>query len=173
VHHLRRWDELSAGRRMPAIAGLDGHAPGIRVGGRVRSPLSHERTFRLLRTHVIAERALTGDVDLDRATLTSALAAGSAWLSCPFVAPAEGARLWAEGPDGTTVPMGGEAQARAMSLRLRLPHPADIRVLRDGSPLRAAHGTHLDLDIEEAGAYRVEARIGDRLWLLSNPIHLR
>jgi hypothetical protein len=27
AHHLRRWDELSARRRVPAIAGLDGHAP--------------------------------------------------------------------------------------------------------------------------------------------------
>ena len=173
AHHLRRWDEISARRRMPAIAGLDGHAPGVRVRGRVRSPLSHPRTFRLLRTHVVTARVFTGDVELDRATLTSALAAGSAWLACPFVAPAEGARLWAERPDGTTVPMGGESEAREMTLRLRLPCAADVRVLRDGAPRRVVHGTHLDLDVEGAGAYRVEARIDDRLWLLSNPIHLR
>jgi hypothetical protein len=151
AQHLRRWDELSARRRMPAIAGLDGHAPGIRIRGRVRSPLSHARTFGLLRTHVIAERALTGAVVLDRATLTSALAAGSAWLSCPFVAPADGARLWAERGDGSTVPMGGECQAQSVALRLRLPRAADIRVLRDGSPWRAAHGTRFDLDADAPG----------------------
>jgi len=173
ARHVRRWDELSARRRMPAIAGLDGHAPGIRIRGRVRSPLSHARTFGLLRTHVIAERALTGAVVLDRATLTSALAAGSAWLSCPFVAPADGARLWAERGDGRTVPMGGECQAQSVALRLRLPRAADIRVLRDGSPWLAAHGTRFDLDADAPGAYRAEARIGGRLWLLSNPIHLR
>src|ERR1700742_300132 len=78
VHHLRRWDELSARRRVPAIGGLDGHAPGIRVRGRVRSPLAHERTFRLLRTQLVCERPLGGDVDEDRATLIAALAAGSA-----------------------------------------------------------------------------------------------
>jgi hypothetical protein len=33
--------------------------------------------------------------------------------------------------------------------------------------------TTLDLDIAEPGAYRLEARIDGRLWLLSNPIHLR
>jgi hypothetical protein len=173
AHHLRRWDELSARRRMPAIAGLDGHAPGVRVRGRVRSPLSHTRTFGLLRTHLVAERALTGDVDLDRATVIRALGSGSAWLSCPFVAPADGARLWAERNDGTTVPMGGESRAEPAVLRVRLPRAAEIQVLRDGAPRRAAHGKHLDLDVEAPGAYRVEARIGDRLWLLSNPVHLR
>jgi hypothetical protein len=173
AHHLRRWDELSARRRVPAIAGLDGHAPGIRVRGRVRSPLSHGRTFGLLRTHLIVERALTGDVEVDRATVTRALGAGSAWLSCPFVAPADGARLWAECDGGRTVRMGGEGRAQRAILRLRLPRAADIRVLRDGSPSRTAHGERLDLDLEAPGAYRVEARIGGRLWLLSNPIHLR
>jgi PHP domain len=173
AHHLRRWDELSARRRVPAIGGLDGHAPGIRVRGRVRSPLSHARTFGLLRTHLICERALTGHVDRDRATLIGALGAGSAWLSCPFVAPAEGARLWAERGDGTTVPMGGECRAQPAILRLRLPRAADIQVLRDGSRWHGTHGWRVDLDVERPGAYRVEARIGGRLWMLSNPIHLR
>jgi hypothetical protein len=172
AHHLRLWDELSARRRVPAIAGLDGHAPGIRVRGRVLSPLSHARTFGLLRTHLITERALTGDVDLDRATLIGALRAGSAWLSCPFVAPAEGARLWAEQGDGALVSMAGECRAQSAILRLRLPRAADIRVLRDGSARHATHGACLDLHVDLRGAYRVEARIAGRLWLLSNPIHV-
>jgi hypothetical protein len=139
----------------------------------VRSPLSHARTFGLLRTHLIAECALTGDVDFDRATLIGALGAGSAWLSCPFVAPAEGARLWGEHGDGATVPMGGECRAQPTILRLQLPRAADVLVLRDLTPWHAAHGARLDLDVEAPGVYRVEARIGGRLWLLSNPIHLR
>jgi hypothetical protein len=173
AHHLRRWDALSARRRVPAVAGLDGHAPGIRVQGRVRSPLSHERTFRLLRTHLVADRALTGDTDGDRATVIRALGSGSAWVSCPFVAAADGARFWVETGDGRVVGMGGETRAGRATLRLRLPRPADVHVLRDGSPCHAAEGARVDLDIDAPGAYRVEARIGGRLWLLSNPIHLR
>jgi hypothetical protein len=172
AHHLRRWDGLSARRRVPAIGGLDGHAPGLRAGGRVRSPLSHARTFRLLRTHLIAERALTGDVDRDRETLIAALRTGSMWLHCPFVAPAEGARLWAECAGGPPVGMGGECGGAAV-LRLRLPRAAKVRVVRDGSPWHAVHDSRLDLDVTAPGVYRVEARIGDRLWLLSNPIHAR
>jgi hypothetical protein len=173
AHHLRRWDALSTRRRLPAIGGLDGHAPGIRLRGRVRSPVSHARTFGLLRTHLIAERALTGDTDRDRETLVGALRAGSAWLHCPFVAPAEGARFWVQRADGTAVPMGGETPAGAATLRLRLPRAADVQVLRDGTPWHAAHSSRLDVDVGLSGAYRVEARISGRLWLLSNPIHLR
>ena len=141
--------------------------------GRVRSPLSHARTFGLLRTHLVCERPLSGDVDADRSTLLGALAAGAAWLVCPFVAPAHGARLWAERGDGTTIAMGGEARAGRTRLCVRLPTPADLVLLRDGAPLHRGHGDTLDLDVERAGVYRIEARIDERFWLLSNPIHLR
>ena len=173
AHHLARWDALSATRRLPAIGGLDGHAPGVRMRGRVRTPLSHARTFGLLRTHLLCARPLSGDVAQDRGTVVEALRAGAAWLSCPFVAPAHGARLWAERADGTTVPMGGEMRAGRAVLRLRLPRAADAVVLRDGAPLHRSDATSVDLGIEGAGVYRVEARIDGRLWLLSNPIHLR
>jgi hypothetical protein len=173
ARHLQRWDALSARRRVPAIGGLDGHAPGIRVRGRVRSPLPHARTFGLLRTHLLCERPLSGDADRDPETLIGALAAGAAWVTCPFVAPANGARFWAERGDGTTVPMGGEGHAGPSVLRVRLPRPAEIRLVRDGAPLHATVAAELDFDVERPGVYRVEARIDARLWLLSNPVHLR
>ena len=174
AHHLRRWDQLSARLRLPAIGGLDGHAPGIRIRGRVRSPLPHELTFRLLRTHLLCQRPLSGDADADRATLLGALRGGAAWLTCPFVAAARGARLWAERADGETIAMGGEGTAdEATALRVRLPRAADVLVVRDGAPIHREHGASLDIDIDSRGAYRVEARIDGRLWLLSNPVHLR
>jgi PHP domain len=172
-HHLARWDRLGARRRVPAIGGLDGHQPGIRVRGRVRSPLPHRRTFDLLRTHLLCDRALSGDVESDRQTVIAALRAGAAWLACPCVAPAGGARMWAERPEGKTVSMGGELAAGPSVLRVRLPEAADVRLLRDGARIREGRTAALDVDIAAPGVYRVEARISGRLWLLSNPIHLR
>jgi hypothetical protein len=173
AHHLRRWDALSARRRVPAIGGLDGHAPGIRVRGRVRSPLSHRRTFDLLRTHLLCERPLSGEPEADARTLLAALAAGAAWLACPYVAPAAGSRLWAERLDGSVVPMGAEAPAGRSVLRVRLPREADVRVVRNGAPVHEARGAALDFDVGEPGRYRVEARVNGHVWLLSNPVHLR
>jgi hypothetical protein len=171
--YLRRWDALSARRRVPAIGGLDGHQPGIRLRRRVLSPLPHRRTFDLLRTHLLCERPLTGDVEADWRTVLAALRAGAAWLTCPCVAPAHGARLWAERSDGTIVPMGAEAPAGRAILHARLPQAADVRVVRDGAPMQQARAAALDVEIEARGVYRIEARIDGRLWLLSNPVHLR
>jgi hypothetical protein len=139
----------------------------------VRSPLPHRRTFDLLRTHLLCDRALSGDVNADRRTILAALRAGAAWLACPCVAAADGARYWVEGDDGAIAPMGAEMPAAAAVLRACLPRPAAITVRRDGAPIKQVQSTTLDLDIAEPGAYRLEARIDGRLWLLSNPIHLR
>jgi hypothetical protein len=170
---LRIWDALSASRRVPAVGGLDDHQRGFRIRGRVRSPVPHRRTFHLVRTHLLCERPLSGDVGADRETIVSALRSGSAWINCPFVAPAHGARLWAEREDGALLPMGGEGTAGRAVLRLRLPRSADLLVLRDGTAIERADAAELDLEISDPGAYRVEARIDGRLWLLSNPVHLR
>jgi hypothetical protein len=75
------------------------------------------------------------------------------------------------------VPMGGEAPAGLRTLQARTPLPARISLLRDGAKIAAADGTTLDADVEEPGAYRVEARRTsrgrDRTWIVSNPIYLR
>jgi hypothetical protein len=173
AHHLRMWDALSSHRRLPAIGGLDGHQPGLRVRGRVRSPLAHRLTFDLLRTHLLCERPLTGDAEADRRAVVAALRAGAAWLTCPYIADARGARLWAERDDGAVVAMGAEAPAGRAVLRVRLPRAGDVRVLKDGAPIEHARTAAVDLAIAVRGVYRVEVRIDGRLWLLSNGVHLR
>ena len=173
THHLEIWDRLSTHRRLPAIGGLDDHQRGIRVRDTIRSPIPHRLTFRLLRTHLLCDRPLSGDLEADRASILAALGAGAAWLHCPFIAPAQGARLWVERGEGATVAMGAEAAADQAVLRLRLPSAADVKVLHNGRQIDETHSAKLDLAIADPGAYRIEARIGGRLWLLSNPVHLR
>lgn len=173
ARHLAIWDWLSARRRVPAIGGLDDHQRGVRFRGRVRSPVPHWRTFNLLRTLLVCDRPLSGETETDRGTIIRALRAGAAWLHCPTVAPAHGCRFWAERGDGSSVDMGAEAAAGPSVLRLRLPRLAEVSVIRDGEPVHAERAVRLDLDISQPGAYRVEARVEGRFWLLSNPVHLR
>ncbi len=170
--HLARWDRLAARRRVPGVAGLDGHQPGPRIGGRIRSPFPHPRTFAQLRTHLLCERPLGCDLDTDRATILTALREGRAWLASPLAAPPEGARAWFEG-DGPAASIGEEARAAPGVLRVRLPRRAEVTVRRDGTPLLAGDFDSVDLDVEAPGAYRVEAWIDGRFWLCSNPIYLR
>jgi hypothetical protein len=89
------------------------------------------------------------------------------------VAPAAGARLWAQRADRGVVAMGAEAPFAPCLLHARLPRAAELTVVRDGAPWRRAHAAALDLEIQTRGVYRLEARIDGRLWLLSNPVHLR
>jgi len=58
------------------------------------------------------------------------------------------------------------------STRCPLASP-QITILRNGTTLQTRHTATVDLEVDRDGVYRVEARIGGRLWLLSNPIHLR
>ena len=58
-------------------------------------------------------------------------------------------------------------------LRLHLPRAAEITFRRDGAVIHTESSAELGVEISQPGAYRVEARIDRRLWLLSNPIHLR
>jgi hypothetical protein len=69
--------------------------------------------------------------------------------------------------------MGGEAPAGPAVVRVRLPRPAHIRLLRNGAPVHETRAAAVNLDVETPGVYRAEARIDRRLWLLSNPVHLR
>ena len=81
--------------------------------------------------------------------------------------------MWAERPEGTRVSMGGELRAGPSVVRVRLPQPAEVRLLRNGVRIHEQRATALDVDVATPGVYRVEARISDRIWLMSNPIHLR
>jgi hypothetical protein len=176
ARHLRRWDELCAHRRVPAIGGLDAHQKGIRIGGRVRSPMPNARYFALLQTHVLLESAPSGSLVTDAAAIYAALREGRCYLSLEALAPGRGLRFWAQ--DGErAAPMGARVDPGRWSLQAIAPRRARLRLLRDGAPLCEVEGERFERDVAEPGCYRLEARLPgderDRLWLVSNPIYVR
>ena|SRR3990172_8228762 len=75
--------------------------------------------------------------------------------------------------------MGDQGEVRgAVTLQVRLPFPAECRLLRDGRVIKTwidqQVGAHIT---KEPGVYRVEAFIPylgkQRGWIFSNPIYLR
>ena len=176
--NLDEWDRLGARRRVVGIGGLDAHQFGRRVAGRVLRPMGYARSFRQLRTHVLAEEPLTGDVDHDRGQVYEALREGRCYIAASSVAPAGGFRFWAAGPGGElTMGAEGAAAAGPWDLRAELPRPAGVRLLRDGRELTRAQTPTLAHRASDPGVYRVEARLdahgSERTWILSNPIYLR
>lgn len=165
--NLDRWDALCAERRVVAIGGLDAHQIGVRVAGHVPLRLmSYRRSFRMLTTHVLVPSPLSGDVATDREMVFDALRSGRCYIARDWIAPARGFSF-----DG----MGTEVAAGDRPLlRVRLPRPASLRLLRDGEVVASAENrADLDFEPDTPGAYRVEARLGGRLWILSNPVYLR
>jgi hypothetical protein len=165
-HNLDEWDRLGQVRRVAMIGGLDAHQVGKRIAGRVPVKLmSYERSFRMLTTHALVPSSLTGDVAADRTMVFDALRAGRTYVARDWLAPARGFSL---------TRMGEELVGERPRLEVRLPRPAEVRLLRDGEVVESADdAAELDHEPVASGVYRVEARIGGRLWILSNAVYLR
>ena len=171
--NVRAWDELCRERRVVALGGLDAHQFGKRVGRFVPLRImSYRRSFRFIRTHVLCERAPTGELEHDREQVYDALREGRCFIGVDSIAPTRGFSF-----DAGDVPMGGEAAAGPRTLRVRTPLAARLRLLRDGQEIATATGTTLDAEVEDPGVYRAEAlrtaHGRERTWILSNPIYLR
>jgi hypothetical protein len=107
---------------------------------------------------------LSGDVARDRALVFDALREGRSYIARDWLAPARGF---------TFTRMGEETSERPL-LSVRTPRPAALRLLRDGEAVAVADGAaELDFQPDAPGVYRVEARLGGRLWIVSNPVYLR
>jgi hypothetical protein len=175
--NLAAWDALGATRRMPVIGGLDAHQFGLRRRGRVLvKTMAYERTFALLRTHVLLDAPPTGDAAADTARLYAALGAGRAFVARDSLADATGFRF---GSADGSVPMGGEAAFGAgLELLAQTPAACEIRLWRDGEVI-AADSAIADLHarVDRPGVYRASAHLVrdgvPRTWILSNAIYLR
>jgi hypothetical protein len=175
--NMREWDRLCQRRRVRAVAGIDAHQFGRRVGDRfVLRLMGYARSFRYLRTHVLVEEPLSGDVGRDRDAVLGALREGRCYLAMDALAPARGFRMWADGPAGE-LPMGGEAAAGSWTLHARLPQRAIMRLVRDGELVAERHADALEERLEGPGVWRIEARLHRRgrepTWVVSNPVYLR
>jgi hypothetical protein len=166
--NVAEWDRLCGLRRVVGIAGIDAHQIGYRVRGRVPVRLmSYARSFRFLRTHVLCEEALSGELEHDRTQVFGALREGRCYMSVDSLAPPRGFAFAA----GET-PMGAEAAFGGQTLSVTVPQPAHLRLLRGGKLIEERDGSELEHVAGEPGVYRVEARLRERTWILSNPIYL-
>jgi hypothetical protein len=121
---------------------------------------------------------MTGEVEHDREQVYDALREGRCYIAIDALAPARGFQLWAETPDGDTLPMGAEAPAGDWTVRATVPRRARLHLRRDGNEVANSLGGEIAHPTGgEAGVYRVTATLEhrgrDRTWVVSNPIYLR
>jgi hypothetical protein len=171
--HLERWDALSARRPLGGLGGLDAHAPGVRLRGRVRSIMPHGRWMGLLQTVLHLDAPLAGGSD-DAGAVLRALRAGATTLALPSLGdPLQARAGWSTAP----VP-GACGPARDALLHVTAPPGTRVRVVRDGAVALEADATLGPFPAEGPGVHRVELwrRPADGApaapWLLSSPVLL-
>jgi predicted metal-dependent phosphoesterase TrpH len=176
---IETWDRICERRRFVAIGGLDAHQHGIRVRGRLWSPMPNARYFGILSTYVSLHEEPRGGEHgaADLELVYDALREGRCYISVDAIAPGRGFRFWADGAEGKRAIMGEEHPAGQWTLRTLFPGRARIVLRRNGEQIAEADGSSLEHAVSEPGAYRVEAhrnwRGRERPWIYSNPIYLR
>ncbi len=194
AENLRRWDDYNASGagRAYAFAGNDAHA---NVGWALRDRTGkkildfkldpYERSFRLVRTHV-----LLGDSEpLEEMYLLAALRRGSFYTSFDVFGDPTGFRFTASADQFETgtvtgADMGGEftlPPGREVRLKVTLPVRARTVFYRDGQVVYEVHDAQLAyMEAAQKGVYRVEVyldALGSLLegkpWIISNPIFVR
>lgn len=175
---ISRWDQLlAAGKRVVAIGGADAHAMPVRKGPLQRVVFPYEFLYRTVNTHVLTETPLSGDVQPDRELLFNAIRHGHCFVGYDLPASTRGFRFSAHSDQGETL-MGGQIQVGfGVTLQIRTPQPARLRLIRDGELIDEWPGRgHAVTTVQRPGAYRAEAFVEykgeEKTWILSNPIYV-
>jgi hypothetical protein len=176
---LSRWDDLMAqGRRVVVIGGADAHATTVRKGLLTRVVFPYEFLFRTVNTHVLTTRPMSGEIEHDRQLLVLSIRQGRCFVGYDLPASTCGFRFTAETDKGQ-IQMGDTAESRfGITLQVRVPSRADIRLLHNGEELNVWENTDAAVQlVKEPGTYRVEAyrrfQGEQRTWIISNPIYIR
>jgi hypothetical protein len=175
---LRLLDSLHVeGRRVAVVGNSDAHGAVFGIGPVRRTVLPYEYLFRSVNNHLMLEKPLTRDFEIDKRLLLNALRAGCGFVGYDMAGDTRGFRFTAtNGQDRAE--MGGELRRTGMiRFRVKCPRSATIRLLCNGRVMAQAVDNELELQSLEAGAWRVEVyrswrgrRVG---WIFSNPIYAR
>jgi len=174
---LARWDELLRERKTVAIGGSDAHGNTYRLGPLSRVVQPYDYLFRTVNTHILSQQTFNGQLDHDQRVVYDALREGRCFVAYDLLGDTRGFRFTAKSGDAQAM-MGQEITLQGeVSLEVRSPRRADIRLLRDGRIVAQRWGKGLRWTTSEKGVYRVEAYrsflLRKRGWVFTNPIYVR
>jgi hypothetical protein len=177
---LARYDGLlAAGQPVPLVGTSDAHA-NIYSAGPLRLQVFPYRTlFETVNLHLLLDEPLSGELDQARAQVYGAMRAGRGFVGYHALGDPRGFTFEAKSRNGRRLATYGQVCERVdgMSLEIRSPRRARLRLLREGVVIAETRGRRLIVPIDEAGVYRVEAHRWNRCmyrgWVYTNPIYVR
>ena len=181
---LKKWDQALARARLSGVPGNDAHSNiGISLRDRSGKTLAgiqldpYATSFRLVRLHVLLPR----DKPLEQTSLLEAIKNGHCFIGFDLFGDTSGFRFEAQTTAETRI-QGDEIPLQADTrLRVQIPVAARILLFKDGSVILNENGvTTREIAVTERGVYRVEVYlpqveriIGEKPWIISNPIYVR
>ena len=179
---LKKWDQQLAQAKLTATAGNDAHA---NVGLNLRDSTGktlvgiqldpYATSFHLVRLHVLTDSAKP----LEANQLLEAIKEGHCFIGFDLFGDTSGFQFDA-GTENNI--QGDEIQLQSdTKLRIQTPVASRIALFKDGSVILNESGiTTKEFPVTERGVYRVEvylpqveAIIGEKPWIISNPIYVR
>src|SRR5947207_4264151 len=183
--NLKLWDQaqIESGRRLVATAGNDAHANvGLSLNVSTGKKLlgiqldSYERSFRLVRMHVL----IPIGQDLTAANLVAALKEGHCFIAFDIFGDATGFRFSAMKGAERTVQGSEIPFSPSTRLVVNTPQISRIVLFRNGDVVQELSAANAEFDVRERGTYRVELfltqlpkPVSDQPWIISNAIYVR
>ncbi|HKS10929.1 MAG TPA: hypothetical protein VJS13_15370 [Pyrinomonadaceae bacterium] len=181
---LKKWDQALTRSKLTALGGNDAHSNiGVSLHDSAGKTLAgiqldpYETSFRLVRLHVITTDAKI----LVPEQLLDAIKAGHCFIGFDLFGDSSGFKFEAKSPtksviQGDEIPL--ESDTR---LVVHTPIASRIALFKDGKVMLNESGvTTKEIPITERGVYRVEVYlpqieriIGEKPWIISNPIYVR
>ena len=181
---LKKWDQALSRARLTATGGNDAHSniglslrdsSGKTLAGIQLDP--YATSFRLVRLHVL----LPHDNALDQTSVLKAIKDGHCFIGFDLFGDSSGFNFEAQSSNETAI-QGDEVRVQNdLRLRVRTPVASRILLFKDGSVIVNESGvTTKEIAVTERGVYRVEVYlpqiekiIGEKPWIISNPIYVR
>jgi hypothetical protein len=150
------FDQILAQKDFLGIGSTDAHGT---------HGLQHALAFTIVQTHVLAR-------EHSSAGILEALRARRAYVSFEFLRPVRAFDFTIDGPShgsiGSTVPF-----APGLEITITVAPAAELRLVHDGVTAgRWPEAGEVHEPVRQPGVYRVEARTGGRVWILSNAIRV-
>ena len=177
---LKKWDQALTRAQLTATGGNDAHAnigvslndsSGKKLLGIKLDP--YEVSFRLVRLHVL----ISDFEPLNELSLMEAIRNGHCFVGFDFLGDSSGFAFEAEYPGVRWIQGDWLSLRPDTKLRVHIPIPAAVTIFKDGSVFTSdTNISNKEYPITERGVYRAEVylpQLGNRLWIISNPIYVR
>jgi hypothetical protein len=179
VKTRKRWDELNQKRRVVGIGGVDAHAHKVDVIGFFQTEVfPYKVMFKSIHTHVLLDEEIHPDdprqFETDKWNIYNALRDGRSFIANSYHSNPKGFRFSARYNDkeyqmGDYIAYDG---SDGVTIEAQLPSTADLKLVCNGLVVFDARSDSLSIPVIREGAYRLEAWLDDKAWILSNHIRI-